>query len=80
MTSTVIRRTFLQLSVAPLVTKPALAAAETPKKGGTLRVRIYIEAVELRLTLDTKLGIKLGLAESWTQPDPKTLVFKLHPG
>ena len=99
MTSTVTRRTFLQLSAAALVAKPALAAAaETPKKGGTLRVGFYIEAVtmdphlsgskvdrqvyhniyEPLLTLDTKLGIKPGLAESWTQPDPKTLVFKLR--
>src|SRR2546422_3338708 len=96
MTSTVTHRTFLQLSAAALVTKPALAAAETPKKGGTLRVGFYIEAAtmdphlsgtkverqvyhniyEPLLTLDTKLGIKPGLAESWTQPDPKTLVFK----
>ena len=101
MTSTVTRRTFLQLSAAALVTKPALAAAaETPKKGGTLRVGFYIEAVtmdphlsgskvdrqvyhnvyEPLLTLDTKLNIKSGLAESWTQPDPKTLVLKLRRG
>jgi peptide/nickel transport system substrate-binding protein len=100
MTSRVTRRTFLQLSAAALATKPALAAAETPKKGGTLRVGFYIEAVtmdphlsgskvdrqvyhniyEPLLTLDTKLGIRPGLAESWTQPDPKTLVFKLRRG
>jgi len=100
MTSTVTRRSFLQLSAAALVTKPALAAADTPKKGGTLRVGFYIEAVtmdphlsgskvdrqvyhniyEPLLTLDTKLGIKPGLAESWTQPDLKTLVFKLRRG
>jgi len=100
MTSTVTRRSFLQLSAAALVTKPALTAADTPKKGGTLRVGFYIEAVtmdphlsgskvdrqvyhniyEPLLTLDTKLGIKPGLAESWTQPDPKTLVFKLRRG
>lgn len=99
MTSDVTRRTFLQLSAAALVTAPALAA-ETPKKGGTLRVGFYIEAVtmdphlsgskvdrqvyhniyEPLLTLDTKLGIKPGLAESWSQPDPKTLVFKLRRG
>src|SRR5205807_6513673 len=35
---------------------------------------------EPRLTLDTKLNIKPGLAESWTQPDPKTLLFKLRRG
>jgi peptide/nickel transport system substrate-binding protein len=76
------------------------AAADTPKKGGTLRVGFYVEAAtmdphlsgskvdrqvyhnvyEPLLTLDVKLGIKPGLAESWTQPDPKTLVFKLRRG
>ena len=101
MTSTVTRRTFLQLGAAALAAKPAIAlAADAPKKGGTLRVGFYIEAVtmdphlsgskvdrqvyhniyEPLLTLDTKLGIKPGLAESWTQPDPKTLVFKLRRG
>src|ERR1700694_3431132 len=101
MTSTVTRRTFLRLGAAALAAKPALAlAADAPKKGGTLRVGFYIEAVtmdphlsgskvdrqvyhnitEPLLTLDTKLGIKPGLAESWTQPDPKTLVFKLRRG
>src|SRR3989441_2867085 len=99
MTSTVTRRTFLQLAAGAPAAKPALAA-DTPKKGGTLRVGFYIEAVtmdphlsgskvdrqvyhniyEPLLTLDTKLGIKRGLAESWTQLDPKTLVFKLRRG
>src|SRR6266849_10499378 len=98
MTSTVTRRSFLQLSAAALVTTPT--DAHKPKKGGTLRVGFYIEAVtmdphlsgskvdrqvyhniyEPLLTLDTKLGIKPGLAESWTQPDPRTLVFKLRRG
>jgi len=78
----------------------AAAAADPPKKGGTLRVGFYIEAAtmdphlsgskidrqvyhniyEPLVTLDTKLGIKPGLAESWSQPDPKTLVFKLRRG
>src|SRR5262245_4102307 len=99
MTSRVTRRTFLQLAAAALVTQPALAA-ETPKKGGTLRVGFYVEAVTMDphlsgskvdrqvyhniydplLTLDTKLGIKPGLAESWSQPDPKTIVLKLRRG
>jgi peptide/nickel transport system substrate-binding protein len=98
MTSAMTRRAFLQLSAA-LAATPA-SAAEAPKKGGTLRVGFYVEAVtmdphlsgskvdrqvyhnvyEPLLTLDTKLGIKPGLAESWTQPDPKTLVFKLRRG
>ena len=47
MTTTVTRRSFLQLSAAALVTKPALTAADTPKKGGTLRVGFYIEAVTM---------------------------------
>src|SRR5919201_854142 len=79
---------------------PRRALAQTPKKGGTLRVGFYIEAAtmdphlsgskvdrqvyhnvyEPLVTLDTKPGIKPGLAESWTQPDPKTLVFKLRRG
>jgi peptide/nickel transport system substrate-binding protein len=101
MTSTVTRRTFLQLGAAALTAKSSLAlAADPPKKGGTLRVGFYVEAVtmdphlsgskvdrqvyhniyEPLLTLDTKLNIKPGLAESWTQPDPKTLVFKLRRG
>src|SRR5438876_9954509 len=101
MTSTVTRRTLLQLAAGALAAKPALTlAADPPKKGGTLRVGFYIEAVtmdphlsgskvdrqvyhniyEPLLTLDTKLNIKPGLAESWTQPDPKTLVFKLRRG
>ena len=98
--TTVTRRTFLQISAAALATRPALALADTPKKGGTLRVGFYVEAVtmdphlsgskvdrqvyhniyEPLLTLDTKLNIKPGLAESWTQPDPRTLVFKLRRG
>jgi peptide/nickel transport system substrate-binding protein len=79
---------------------PERAIADTPKKGGTLRVGFYIEAAtmdphwsgskidrqiyhnvyEPLVTLDVKLGIKPGLAESWSQPDPKTLVFKLRRG
>src|SRR5467141_2850007 len=78
----------------------AAAAADGPKKGGTLRVGFYIEAAtmdphlsgskvdrqvyhniyEPLVTLDTRLGIKPGLAESWSQADPKTLVFKLRRG
>ena len=103
---TVSRREFLKTS-AFAASVPLLglgpgtaAAADPPKKGGTLRVGFYIEAAtmdphlsgskidrqvyhniyEPLVTLDTKLGIKPGLAESWTQPDPKTLVFKLRRG
>ena len=97
------RRGFLHLALASGALAPAALLAErgaapawaqeTPKKGGTLRVGFYIEAVTMdphlraarstgRSTttstsrwsmLDTKLGIKPGLAESWQQPDPKTL-------
>jgi len=102
---TVSRRQFLKTSAVAagvpwLGLGPSAAAADPPKKGGTLRVGFYIEAAtmdphlsgskidrqvyhniyEPLVTLDTKLGIKPGLAESWTQPDPKTLVFKLRRG
>jgi peptide/nickel transport system substrate-binding protein len=79
--------------------KPA-AAGDAPKRGGTLRVGLYVEAVtmdpnisgakidrqiynnvyESLVDLDNKLQIVPGLAESWTQPDPKTIVFKLRQG
>src|SRR5947208_9720665 len=78
----------------------AAAAADAPRKGGTLRVGFYVEATtmdphlsgskidrqvyhniyEPLVTLDTRLGIKPGLAESWQQPDAKTVVFKLRRG
>jgi peptide/nickel transport system substrate-binding protein len=89
----------------PAESKPAEAAkpaasGEAPRKGGNLRVGLYIEAAtmdphlsgskidrqiyhnifEPLVVLDNKLQIKPGLAESWTQPDPKTLVFKLRQG
>jgi len=99
------RREFLKtcavMSSVPMVgLAPGVAAAQAPKKGGTLRVGFYIEAAtmdphlsgskvdrqvyhniyEPLVTLDAKLGIKPGLAESWTQPDARTLVFKLRRG
>jgi len=99
------RREFLKtcavISGAPMVgLAPSVAASQTPKKGGTLRVGFYIEAAtmdphlsgskvdrqvyhniyEPLVTLDAKLGIKPGLAESWSQPDARTLVFKLRRG
>jgi peptide/nickel transport system substrate-binding protein len=103
---TVSRREFLKTSAAVAsvpwlgLAPGAAAAADAPKKGGTLRVGFYIEAAtmdphlsgskidrqvyhniyEPLVTLDTRLGIKPGLAESWTQPDAKTLVFKLRRG
>lgn len=100
MPSTVSRRTFLSLCAAAGLAPRVSWAADPPKKGGTLRVGFYIEAVtmdphlsgskvdrqvyhniyEPLVTLDTRLAIKPGLAESWTQPDPRTLVFKLRRG
>src|SRR5436309_1080976 len=99
------RREFLKtcavMSSVPMVgLAPGVAAAQAPKKGGTLRVGFYIEAAtmdphlsgskvdrqvyhniyEPLVTLDAKLGIKPGLAESWSQPDARTLVFKLRRG
>src|SRR2546427_3740243 len=99
------RREFLKtcavISSVPMVgLAPGVAAAQAPKKGGTLRVGFYIEAAtraphvsgsrvdgrvshniyEPLVTLDAKLGIKPGLAESWSQPDARTLVFKLRRG
>ena len=76
------------------------ASAEAPRKGGTIRVGLYVEAVtmdpnisgskihrqiynniyEPLVTLDTRLNIEPSLAESWSYPDPKTLVFKLRQG
>jgi peptide/nickel transport system substrate-binding protein len=48
--------------------------------GSKIDRQIYHNVYEPLVTLDTKLGIKPGLAESWTQPDPRTLVFKLRRG
>ena len=81
------------------VAQPA-ASGDAPKRGGNLRVGLYVEAAtmdphlsgskidrqvyhnvfEPLVVLGEKLDIKPGLAESWTQPDPKTLVFKLRQG
>src|SRR5206468_6421762 len=100
------RRNFLLMcaaaSGAPLVSLDARSAlaADTPRRGGTLRVGFYIEAAtmdphlsgskvdrqiyhniyEPLVTLDTKLGIRPGLAESWHQPDSRTLTFNLRQG
>src|SRR5262245_20054932 len=48
--------------------------------GSKVDRQVYHNIYEPLLTLDTKLGVRPGLAESWTQPDPKTLVFKLRRG
>jgi len=48
--------------------------------GSKIDRQIYHNVFEPLVTLDNKLGIKPGLAESWTQPDNKALVFKLRRG
>jgi peptide/nickel transport system substrate-binding protein len=48
--------------------------------GSKVDRQVYHNVFEPLVTLDNKLGIKPGLAESWTQPDNKTLVFKLRRG
>jgi peptide/nickel transport system substrate-binding protein len=48
--------------------------------GSKVDRQVYHNIFEPIVTLDSKLGIKPGLAESWTQPDAKTLVFKLRRG
>jgi peptide/nickel transport system substrate-binding protein len=48
--------------------------------GSKIDRQVYHNMYEPLVTLDNKLQIKPGLAESWTQPDPKTIVFKLRQG
>src|SRR5574342_709525 len=48
--------------------------------GSKIDRQVYHNLYEPLLVLDVKLGLRPGLAESWTQPDPKTLVFKLQRG
>ena len=48
--------------------------------GSKVDRQIYHNIYEPLVVLDVNLGIKPGLAESWQQPDPKTLVMKLRQG
>jgi len=48
--------------------------------GSKVDRQVYHNIFEPLVVLDDKLGIKPGLAESWTQPDNKTLIFKLRRG
>jgi peptide/nickel transport system substrate-binding protein len=48
--------------------------------GSKVDRQIYHNIYEPLLTLDVKLGIKPGLAESWQQPEPKILILKLRQG
>src|SRR5262250_1051022 len=46
--------------------------------GSKVDRQIYHNIYEPLLTLDVKLGIKPGLAESWQQVEPKILILKLR--
>src|SRR5262249_44638967 len=48
--------------------------------GSKIDRQVYHNIYEPLLTLDTNLGIKPGLAESWQQPDARTLIMKLRRG
>jgi peptide/nickel transport system substrate-binding protein len=48
--------------------------------GSKIDRQVYHNIYEPLVTLDVKLGIRPGLAESWQQPEPKVLVFKLRRG
>jgi peptide/nickel transport system substrate-binding protein len=48
--------------------------------GSKVDRQIYHNIYEPLVVLDVNLGIKPGLAESWQQPDAKTLVMKLRRG
>jgi peptide/nickel transport system substrate-binding protein len=48
--------------------------------GSKIDRQVYHNIYEPLVVLDTHLGVKPGLAESWQQPDPRTLIFKLRRG
>ena len=48
--------------------------------GSKVDRQVYHNIYEPLVTLDNKLGLRPGLAESWQQPDAKTIVFKLRQG
>jgi peptide/nickel transport system substrate-binding protein len=48
--------------------------------GSKIDRQVYHNLYEPLLVLDVKLGLRPGLAESWQQVDPKTLVLKLQRG
>ena len=47
--------------------------------GSKIDRQVYHNIYEPLVVLDAKLGIKPGLAESWQQPDPKTLDLQAAP-
>src|SRR5258705_1848119 len=48
--------------------------------GSKIDRQVYHNIYEPLVVLDANLGIKPGLAESWQQPDARTLVFRLRRG
>src|SRR5437879_10006784 len=48
--------------------------------GSKIDRQVYHNIYEPLVTPDARLGIKPGLAQSWQQPDPKTLILKLRRG
>src|SRR5678815_2431705 len=48
--------------------------------GSKIDRQVYHNIYEPLVVLDATLGIKPGLAESWQQPDSKTLILKLRRG
>ena len=48
--------------------------------GSKVDRQVYHNIYEPLVTLDNKLGLRPGLAESWQQPDAKTIIFKLRQG
>src|SRR5262249_19008832 len=56
------------------------ARMDPHRSGSKIARQVYHKIYEPLLVLDTNLGIKPGLAESWQQPDPKTLILKLRRG
>jgi peptide/nickel transport system substrate-binding protein len=48
--------------------------------GSKIDRQVYHNIYEPLVVLDAKLGLKPGLAESWQQVDPRTLVLKLRRG
>ncbi|HEX2914741.1 MAG TPA: ABC transporter substrate-binding protein [Chloroflexia bacterium] len=41
--------------------------------------QVFYNMYDSLVAIDDKLNIVPSLADSWTQPDPKTYIFKLHP-
>lgn len=48
--------------------------------GSKIDRQVYHNVFEPLVTIDDKLQVKPGLAESWQTPDPKTIILKLRQG